>query len=129
MWLRPLLRRAPCAATVILPLLLVGCTPLQAYDGPALPRDEVAILRADPVVLSGGLPVSVVLRKVDERRIPAGRHAVTVRPGPHTLMVDCRLPEQGSTTRFQLDVEVEAGVTYRLEAEATSRECRDVRLR
>ncbi len=128
MWLRPLLRGAPCAATVTLPLLLVGCTPLQAYDGPALPREEVAVLRADPV-LSGGLPVSVVLRKVDERRIPTGRNAVTLRPGPHTLMVDCRLPEQDSTTRFLLDVEVEAGMTYRLEAEATSRECRDVRLR
>lgn len=108
--------------------MLAGCMALQAYDGPALPRAEVAIVRADPV-LSAGLPVEVILRKVDEVRVPTARNAVALEPGAHTLVVDCRLPEQGSSTRFVLNVEVEAGATYRLEADATARECRDVHLR
>lgn len=128
MRLTPLLRGFARAAAALSPLLLLGCTALQAYDGPALPRAEVAILRADPV-LSAGLPVEVVLRKVDERRVPPARNVVAVLPGTHTLMVDCRLPEQGSTTRFVLEVDLEAGASYRLEADATARECRDVSLR
>ncbi|MFZ8886723.1 MAG: hypothetical protein ACO213_08620 [Steroidobacteraceae bacterium] len=128
MRLTPLLRGFARAAAAISPLLLLGCTALQAYDGPALPRAEVAILRADPV-LSAGLPVEVVLRKVDETPIPPARNVVAVLPGAHTLIVDCRLPAQGSTTRFVLEVEVEAGTSYRMEADATARECRDVSLR
>ncbi len=128
MRLTPLLRGSARATTAISFPLLLGCAALQAYDGPALPRAEVAILRADPV-LSAGLPVEVVLRKVDETRIPPARNVVAVLPGAHTLMVDCRLPAQSSTTRFVLEVDVEAGASYRLEADATARECHDVSLR
>jgi hypothetical protein len=51
------------------------------------------------------------------------------RPGGTCFVVDCRLAETGSTTRFALEAEVEAGGQYRLEAEATAVGCERVELR
>lgn len=109
-------------------LALAGCGSLQAYDGARLPAGERAVVRADPSV-SAGLPVEVILRKVDDRDVPVARTAVELRPGPHRFVVDCRVREAGVVTRFVIDAEVEAGASYRLEADATARGCREVVLR
>ena len=108
--------------------ILTACGSYRAYEGPALPRAERARVAADPS-FSAGLPVQVILRKVNDREVPLGRSAVELPPGRHALVVDCRLAETGSTTRFAFEAEVEAGGQYRLEAEATAVGCERVELR
>lgn len=105
-----------------------GCGSLQAYEGARLPAGERAVVRADPS-LSAGLPVEVILRKVDGYEVPVGRSAVELPPGPHRFVVDCRVQEAGVVTRFVIDAEVEAGGSYRLVADATARGCREVVMR
>jgi hypothetical protein len=107
--------------------VLAGCGSQRAYEGPELSRSELARVQADPA-FSAGLPVQVVLRKVDDREVPLGRRAVELAPGRHVFVVDCRLAEPGSTTRFVLEAEVEAGADYRLEAEASAVACERVGL-
>jgi hypothetical protein len=109
-------------------LCLAGCGTLRAYEGAALPPSARAIVRADPS-FSAGLPVEVILRRVDEYEVPVSRTAVELRPGPHRFVVDCRLREAGVVTRFVVDAEVDAGGSYRLVADATARDCRRVELR
>ncbi|MCU0977437.1 MAG: hypothetical protein MUC71_14180 [Steroidobacteraceae bacterium] len=118
--------RLPMAALAF--AALAGCGSYRAYEGPALPRAELARVQADPA-FSAGLPVQVVLRKVDDREVPVSRSAVELPPGRHAFIVDCRLAETGSTTRFTIEAEVDAGADYRLEAEATAVGCERVELR
>jgi hypothetical protein len=112
-----------CAAA-----LQAGCGTTQAYEGDRLPAGERAVVHADPSV-SAGLPVEVILRKVDEFEVPVSSASVELRPGAHRFVVDCRVPEAGIVTRFVIDAEVAAGGSYRLVADATARGCRSVALR
>jgi hypothetical protein len=112
---------------LLLALLCVGCATERAYPGPELPPAERAVVRADPM-LSAGLPVTVRLRQVDGRDVPFSAARVVLAPGAHELLVDCRVRESGALARFVLAVEVEAGRSYRLVAEATARNCEAVRL-
>lgn len=100
---------------------------MQGYDGPRLPADERAIVRADPAV-NAGLPVALRLRQVDGRDVSLGASGVELAPGAHELLVDCRVAESGSVRRFVLAVELAAGRAYRLVAEATARNCEAVEL-
>jgi hypothetical protein len=104
-----------------------GCGTYQAYEGPARPIGQLAIVRADPAV-NAGLPVKVILRSVDGRKIGSGNSAVAVTPGPHRFLADCWLAATGGATRFEVEAEVEAGHEYRLEAEATPQSCSKVSL-
>jgi hypothetical protein len=115
-------------ASAVAAAALTGCGSFQAYEGPRLPSAARALIHADPA-FSAGLPVQVILRKVDDREIPVNRATVAVEPGRHQLIVDCRHAETGASTRFVIDAEVEAGSAYRLEAEATGRGCVAVTLR
>ena len=115
-------------ACATLAAVTAGCGSLRAYEGERLPAGERAVVRADPA-LSAGLPVEVILRKVDDYEVPVGRRSVELAPGSHRFVVDCRVPEAGVVTRFVLDEEVEAGGSYRLVADATARGCREVVLR
>lgn len=119
---RRLVASAVAAAT------LTGCGSFQAYEGPRLPSAARALIHADPA-FSAGLPVQVILRKVDDREVPVNRATVAVEPGRRQLIVDCRHAETGASTRFVIDAEVAAGTAYRLEAEATGRGCVAVTLR
>jgi len=112
-----------CAAA-----LQAGCGTLQAYEGARLPAGERAVVHADPSV-SAGLPVEVILRKVDDFEVPVSRTSVELRPGAHRFIVDCRVPEAGVVTRFVIDAEIAPGGRYRLVADATARGCRSVELR
>lgn len=104
---------------------LAGCGSLQAYEGDRLPPDERATVRADPS-LSAGLPVEVILRRVNRFDVPVSRTAVELPPGLHRFVVDCRVREAGVVTRFVIDGEVSAGRSYRLVPDASTRGCRQV---
>ena len=116
------------AALLAAGLWLAGCGSMRAYEGPALPPSERSIVRADPS-FSAGLPVEVILRKVDGFEVPVSRTSVELRPGPHRFVVDCRVREAGVVTRFVIDAETVAGGSYRLVADAVAVGCRQVELR
>jgi len=117
----------PPAMAALLALLATGCATERLYDGPPLPADERAIVRADPVV-SAGLPVQLRLRLVDGHRIGLSASKVELTPGSHSLLVDCRIAESGSVRRFTIEAELEAGGRYRLVANTTARNCEAVEL-
>jgi hypothetical protein len=106
---------------------LAGCATERAYEGPALPRDERAVVRADPVV-SAGLPVQIRIRRADEHDVGLAASKVELPPGKHTFVVDCRVAESGTVRRFTLEEELDAGGHYRLVANATTRNCEAVAL-
>ena len=114
---------------VVTLLSIGGCMTAQNYDGPQLPRDEVARISGD-FRISAGAPISVILRQVDGRTLSAGANAVDVLPGEHTLLVDCKIAETASINRHSLKVDVVPGARYRLVAETAPglRECSAVHL-
>lgn len=108
-------------------LTLSACT-LRAYDGPAQPRSELVIIKGDYRVRAGA-PVSVILRRVDDRTLDLRHSAVTIEPGKHELLADCLVKEYDKETRHSLQVDLDAGV-YRLVPEMApgNRSCATVRL-
>ena len=131
----PFFRRLEFDRKRILILILISlaaamtgaCTTERAYAGPELPRGESAIVHADPA-FSAGLPVQLRLRKVGDRKIALHASAVELPPGQHSLLVDCRVLESGTTRRFVVEADLEAGRDYRLVARTSSRNCDAVEL-
>jgi hypothetical protein len=117
-----------CLAVLAGACVASACGSLRAYEGARLAPEERAVVRADPAV-SAGLPVEVILRRVDGYDVPVSKTRVELPPGRHRFMVDCRVPEAGVVTRFVIDEEVQASRSYRLVADATARGCREVTLR
>lgn len=117
----------PCAVVGVA-LACGGCRTVQSYAGERLPRDEVARIIGDVPI--NGAPLAVILRKVDSRELGLSESSAEVLPGKHSLLVDCRIRETSSTSRHTLEVEVEAGGTYRLAADSARgmRGCTEVRL-
>jgi hypothetical protein len=113
--------------TILAAACAAGCSTFKAYEGPARPMDQVAVVRADPVI-NAGLPVQVILRSVDGRKVKASHSAVSVMPGVHHFLADCWLQSTGGATRFDVEGEVEAGREYRLEAEASAQTCNGISL-
>lgn len=107
--------------------LLAGCVTEQLYEGPRLPANERAVVRADPVV-SAGLPVQLRLRQIDGRDVGISASKVELAPGEHEILVDCLVAESGSVRRFTVAAQLEAGGRYRLVANATARNCEAVAL-
>lgn len=101
------------AALSMVCVLLAGCATGKSYEGAKLPADEVARIVGD-YRFTAGLPVSVILLKVDDYEVPVSQHAVEVLPGVHTVLVDCRVAETRSVSRFTLEQEFYEGVRYRL---------------
>ena len=113
----------------ILPLALAlaaACTTDRAHTA-AVPRGETAVVRADPA-FSAGLPVSLRLRKADDRKTAFLASAIELPAGHHSLLVDCHVLESGVTRRFVVEADLEAGREYRLVARATARNCDAVEL-
>ena len=110
-----------------LALVLTAACTTQQIDTAALPREESAIVRADPA-FSAGLPVQLRLRKADSRKISFHASSVELPPGHHSLLVDCRVLESGVTRRFVVEADLEAGREYRLVARASARNCDAVEL-
>jgi hypothetical protein len=106
-----------------------GCATAQLYDGPRRNNDEVAHISGD-LRINAGSPLTLVLRQVDEVELNIGQNAVDILPGPHRLLVDCRIAETRNVSRHAVDVEVSAGRHYKLVAETGPglRECTQVTL-
>ena len=113
-------------ALLALAAVASGCATERLYEGAPLPAGEAAIVRADPAV-SAGAPVQVRLRRVDGREVGVSATRVELPPGPHVLLVDCRVAESGSVRRFTVEAELERGGRYRLVADTTARNCEAVR--
>ena len=92
-----------------------------------MPADQRAIVSAD-TALSAGLPVQLRLRQADGRELPLTANSVELPPGPHVLLVDCRVAESDATRRFAVEAELEPGAEYRLVAVASARNCEAVTL-
>jgi hypothetical protein len=118
-------------AALALTALCSGCATVQLYDGPRLSSQEVARISGDPSI-TAGLPITVVLREVDDVALNVSQTTVEVLPGKHRLLVDCRIADadRKNTTRHSLDAEVSAGRQYKLVAETGPglRECTQVTL-
>ncbi|HKS54417.1 MAG TPA: hypothetical protein VJS12_03985 [Steroidobacteraceae bacterium] len=106
-----------------------GCATAQLYDGPRRGNNEVAHISGD-LRINAGSPLTLVLRQVDEVELNIGQNAVDILPGPHRLLVDCKIAETQSVSRHAVDVEVSAGRHYKLVAETGPglRECTQVTL-
>lgn len=115
------------SGTILLSLVLAGCATERAYEGPALAKNERAVVRADPVV-SAGLPVQIRIRRADGHDVGLTASRVELPPGKHSLVVDCRIAETGAVRRFTLEEELEAGGRYRLVADTSARNCEAVAL-
>jgi hypothetical protein len=93
--------------------LLVACGTGRSYEGPKRPADEVARITGDFRVTAGS-PVTVILLKVDDYEVSLSENSVEVLPGTHKLLVDCRVAETKSVSRFTIEAELYEGVRYRL---------------
>lgn len=122
--------RAALCATLALPafLALSSCESLRMYEGAKRDPRDVAVIAGD--TRFSGAPVSIVLRRVDRMELGMRYRGVEVLPGAYTLLIDCTVTESKRTSRHHLDVEVDAGVKYRLVANTGrgNRECVDVQL-
>jgi hypothetical protein len=107
---------------------VAGCRTVQSYTGERRASDQVARITGDTAI--NGAPLAVILRKVDRRELGFSESSAEVLPGKHSLLVDCRIRETSSTSRYTLEVEVDAGGRYRLAADAAKglRGCVDVRI-
>jgi hypothetical protein len=104
------------SALLALAALLAGCATYHAYDGPPLPRSQVAIVTGSAKIRSA-LPLALVIRAVDGREVGLQYASVALSPGRHELLVDCQVTgETGTASRHVLSVEVAAGERYRLNA-------------
>lgn len=117
-----------CGGMAVL-LACAGCMTQQSYEGSKLPADEVAHISGD-LRVTAGAPISVILRKVDDRVLGLSENGVDVLPGAHRLLVDCLIRETSSSSRHSIEAEVAAGRRYKLVADLGPglRECDSVRL-
>jgi len=69
-----------------------------------------------------GAPVNVFLRSVDDQPLHFWQHAADIGAGPHRLLVDCSVVATQKLSRHELNVSLESGVRYRLNAEANDQQ-------
>jgi hypothetical protein len=111
---------------VLLPLLLClgACTSLRVTE-PAgqdqVSRAQLATVSSDYRIRAGA-PVNVYLRSVDGQALKFWQHAADIEAGLHRLLVDCSVAATQKLSRHELNVTLEAGVRYRLQAEASDQQ-------
>ena len=110
-------------------LMLSACESLHLYEGEKRPTKELAQI-AGHMRISGSLPVTVSLRRVDEEELGVRYRGAYVTPGEHDLLIDCTVTESKHTSRHHLRVTLDAGVKYRLVGNTGpgNRRCEDVQL-
>jgi hypothetical protein len=106
-----------------------GCMSVRAYEGPRREQRELAHI-VGSMHISAGEPVSIILRRIDDIDLGWGDRGADALPGTHNLLIDCTVTESKHTSRHHLDVELYAGVKYRLVADTGrgNRECTEVQL-
>lgn len=116
-------------AGLALVVVCSGCGTVQLYDGPRRDADEVARIIGD-LRINAGSPLTIVLREVDDTPLNIGQNAVDVLPGKHRFLVDCKIAETQSVSRYSIEADVAGGQRYRLVAETGPglRECTQVTL-
>lgn len=72
--------------------------------------------------LRAGALVNVFLRSVDDQHLHFWQHAADIDAGLHRLLVDCSVVATQKLSRHELNVSLEAGVRYRLTAEANDQQ-------
>ena len=109
--------------------MLAACGTYQAYPGPALPDNEIAVIIGDYRIRANS-PFGVFLRKIDGQVISQNNSRVAVKPGDHVLLVDCYLHKRDNLTRHEIKADVQAGQRYRLKPVIATgnRECDSVKL-
>jgi hypothetical protein len=117
-------RSLPVAAL----LALAGCATMRAYEGPKLPASELGRIDGAPA-LNAGLPIEAIIREIDTTPVGVGYSKVLVTPGKHRVLVDCLVPAEHSTVRFELNLDVGAGDRFVLVPESApgNRSCGEVR--
>lgn len=105
----------------VLALSTSACFTLHAYrpESPDAPRPAQII---GDYHLRAGAVINVFLRSVDGQPLHAWQHAADIDAGPHRLLVDCAVVATEKLSRHELNVSVEAGVRYRLSAEANDQQ-------
>jgi hypothetical protein len=64
----------------------------------------------------------VFLRSVDDQPLHFWQHAADIGAGQHRLLVDCSVVATQKLSRHELNVSLESGVRYRLNAEANDQQ-------
>ena len=117
----------PFFPALIAALAIAACGTERAYEGPALAKEERAVVRADPVV-SAGSPIQIRIRQADGHDVGLAASKVELPPGRHSFVIDCKVAESGAVRRFTLEEVLDAGGRYRIVADATTRNCEAVAL-
>lgn len=117
----------PFFPALLAALAVAACATERAYEGPALAKDERAVVRADPVV-SAGSPIQIRIRQADGHDVGLTASKVELPPGKHSFVIDCKVAESGTVQRFTLEEELDAGGHYRVVADTTARNCEAVAL-
>jgi len=121
--------RLPPLMFVGMGLMLTACESLAVYDSRHRSKGELAQILGDPRI-NAGLPVTAVIRRIDEEEVGLRYRGVLVLPGEHDLLIDCTVTESHHISRHHLHVDVDAGVKYRIVANTGpgNRECTEVQL-
>ena len=104
-------------AVVGLALSGSACFSLRIAEQDGAPAKVVGDYR-----LRAGAFVNVFLRSVDDRPLHFWQHAADVGAGPHRLLVDCIVTATQKVSRHELNVSLESGVRYRLDADANDQQ-------
>jgi hypothetical protein len=125
---RRILRLSP-VGLVCIGLMLGACESVHLYEGKQRSSEQLAQITGD-TRLSGSLPLTIVIRKVDDEELGLRYRGAYVLPGEHDLLIDCTVTESKRTSRHHLHVDVDAGVKYRLVADTGegNSTCLDVQL-
>lgn len=109
-------------AVIVVTLFLGACA---TYRVPGAQGQRMARVAADPVI-SAGLPVRVVLRRIDAERVAGRYSSAEVPAGRHEFLVDCSVVETGASSRHVVVAELEPGGRYRFVGIANARRCESV---
>lgn len=107
--------------------LVGGCATVNV--GQPAAGEARAKLIGDPS-FNAGLPVTVVIRKIDDVELGPFESRAALAPGPHHVIVDCAVAGTLSKTRFVLDIDADPGARYHLVADLApgNHNCNDVQV-
>ena len=96
-------------------LLLSGCGTMQAYSGPQLPKEQVAVVKSN--ILKHPF-TTIVIAAVDGKSRSGARTNVEVLPGRHTLDLLVNVTVWYVTVNYPASIsfEAEAGKVYFVDA-------------